>query len=532
MDDSLEVTGGAGGTAADLVALMGGASALTQAGGHLVDAGQEVARAGADPALLAGALVDPAGYAAVQQSLVPLAAHLPLEGARVTALGHGVRAAAIAYAATEAANEWLVVEARDALAAQAGKLVLRAAASPYGWALLAVPVAGWITYRGYPLLFEEHRRLWADVARGRFSPRSIDDRVLRMERGHLEALLADARAAGPAASFWAASHPEASQHLVGALPALLDGFSGPTALPRALNGQAALGWPPTTVEELALLLSVAGAVALPRVGLGADVTRVGPSVTTSAPTGVRDLLGRAVPYTPPTEPTVTATPSAYEPARIRVDRLDGARGTSWVVTIPPTQNWSVTGSRNPFDVSSNVHLMAGLPASSSRAAVDAMQAAGVRPGQPVMLVGYSQGGLTALQLASDPIVRQRVDVTSVLTAGSPTAGFAVPDDVAVLSLEHRQDLVVAADGEDNPDDPAWTTVRRDLLSGTGADARVATELPQRPWAAHHLTPYLGTAAMVDSSSDESVQVWMRSSAPFWAAPGTTATTTEFVATRE
>jgi hypothetical protein len=220
------------------------------------------------------------------------------------------------------------------------------------------------------------------------------------------------------------------------------------------------------------------------------------------------------------------------PGRIRVDRLDGARGTSWVVTLPSTQTWSVSGSRSPFDAASNVRLMAGLRSASSQAATETMQAAGVRPGQPVMLVGYSQGGLTALGLASDPGLRQRFDVTSVLTAGSPTGVFEAPNDVDVLSLEHEQDLVVAADGDDNPDDPTWTTVRRDLLSGTGADAGVAAKLPENPWAGHHLPPYLGTAAMVDGSTDESVRAWMRSAAPFWAAPGTTATTTEYAVARD
>lgn len=513
MSEPLHVEGGAGGTAADLLALTAAGSRLTRYGADLSDGGVRVVAVAGDPVLAVGAVVDPAGYAQVQQLLAPLALHLPLEGARVGALGVGVRTAAMAYAATEAATERLVVTTRDALAARLGKLGLRVAATPYGWVAVAVPTIGWLTARTVPLLVDESEQLISDAASGQFRIDSLDDRWLRLALLQQMALRGDLRTAGDAAVSWAAAHPEAGQHLVGAVPAAL----------RVSGG----------VEGLASVLGLLGLVALPGVAdRSASVRRAGAPTATSAPVGVLDLLGRAVPFAPPTEPTASVTPSAYAPGRVRVDRLDGPRGTSWVVTIPPTQTWSVAGHRSPFDAASNVHLMAGSPAASSRATTEAMAAAGVRPGQPVMLVGYSQGGLTAVQVAADPAVRERFEVTSVLTAGAPTGGFEAPDDVHVLSLEHRQDLVVAADGVDNPDGPTWTTVRRDLLVGTGSDARTAAELPDRPWAAHHLTPYLGTAALVDGSSDESVRAWMRSAAPFWDTPTTTATTTQYVATRD
>lgn len=519
MPEPLQVEGGAGGTAVDLLALNAAGSRLTQHGADLSDGGVRVAAVAGDPVLAVGAVVDPSGYAQVQQLLAPLAVHLPLEGARVGTLGVGVRAAAVAYAATEAATERLVVTTRDVLAARLGKLGLRLAATPYGWFALAVPTIGWMTARTAPLVLQESERLADDVASGQFRPDSLDDRGLRLALLQQVALRSDLRAAGDAAVSWVAAHPEAGQHLVGAVPAAL----------RVSGG----------VEGLASVLGLLGLVALPGVAdRSASVRRAGAPTVTSAPVGVLDLLGRAVPFAPPTEPTepteptASVTPSAYAPGHVRVDRLDGPRGTSWVVTIPPTQTWSLAGHRSPFDAASNVHLMAGSPAASSRATTEAMASAGVRSGQPVMLVGYSQGGLTAVQVAADPAVRERFEVTSVLTAGAPTGGFEAPDGVHVLSLEHRQDLVVAADGVDNPDDPTWTTVRRDLLVGTGEDARVAAELPDRPWAAHHLTPYLGTAALVDGSSDESVRAWMRSAAPFWDAPGTSATTTQYVARRD
>lgn len=537
--EPITVEGGAGGTAADLAAMHAAASVLGDAGADLLDAGVRAAAVAADPGLLPGALIDPAGYADVQQSLAVLVAQLPLEGARAVALDVGVRTAAHGYAAAELGAERLVVQARNTVASVAGRWALRLGATPYGLAAVVLPVAAWIGVRSYPPLFDELRTALGDVATGDFALDSVDDRILRMQREHLRLLLGDVDSMADAGSAWAMEHPEAVQHLVGAVPSAVSGFGGWILTPRPLTAtvpvrpELPLGRPIRTVEELALVASLVMLVAVPRTNdIGTHVRRVSPAVATSAPTGVRDLLGRAVPYAPPTEPTANVTPSAYVPGRVRVDRLDGPRGRSWVVTIPPTQTWALTGHRSAFDATSNVHLMAGMPAASSRAAADAMRAAGVRPGQPVMLVGYSQGGLTALQMASDPAVRQRFDVTSVLTAGSPSGDVEAPPGVDVLALEHRQDLVVAADGKDNPDDPRWTTVRRDLLGGTGADARTAAELPERPWAAHHLSPYLGTAAMADGSDDESLQAWRDGAAPFWASPGTTATTTEYAVNRD
>lgn len=538
MNGPLTVEGGAGGTAADLAAMLTAASTLGNAAADLLDVGTRAAAVATDPALLPGAVVDPSGYADVQQSLAVLAAGLPLEGARTAFLGVGVRAAAHGYAAAEAGTERLVVGVRNGIASSLGGWTLRLAVTPVGLAAVVLPVAAWITVRGVAPLLDEVRSALDDGTAGRFSLDSVDDRLLRMEREHLRSLRADIDTMTEAGSGWAVANPEAAQHLVGAVPSAFSGFSRWVLTPRPLgtspfDPDLPLGRPVRTVEELALIAALLGAAAVPRTNdIGASARRVAPPVATSAPTGVRDLLGRTVPYAPPTEPSASATPSAYSPGRIRVDRLDGPSGRSWVVTLPPTQTWAVTGHRSPFDATSNLHLMAGLPAASSRAAAEAMQSAGVRPGQPVMLVGYSQGGLTALQMAADPAVRQRFDVTSVLTAGAPTGDAEVSPGVDVLALEHRQDLVVAADGVDNPDDRAWTTVRRDLLSGSGGDPRVATELPDRPWAAHHLSPYLATAAMVDASTDDSVEAWRQAASPFWASPGTTGTTTEYAVTRD
>ena len=58
---------------------------------------------------------------------------------------------------------------------------------------------------------------------------------------------------------------------------------------------------------------------------------------------------------------------------------------------------------------------------------EAMNAAGIAPGEAVEFAGHSQGGIMAAQLAADPGVRARYNVVSVVTAGSPTATIAPSD---------------------------------------------------------------------------------------------------------
>lgn len=179
--------------------------------------------------------------------------------------------------------------------------------------------------------------------------------------------------------------------------------------------------------------------------------------------------------------------------------------------------------RQPLDGVANLRLVAGRATASRDAVLEALRQEDVQPGEPVVLVGHSQGGIIAASLAADPSVRARFSVTHVVTAGSPLGTFAVPDDVSVLSLEHRRDLVPRLDGGPNPDRPAWWTVRADPLTG----GRGGQEVP----AQHALSGYRGTAAAVDASADPSLALW-REGVQRVLGPGpTTGTVTDLVAVR-
>ncbi|MCW2503589.1 MAG: hypothetical protein JWO79_1873 [Actinomycetia bacterium] len=79
----------------------------------------------------------------------------------------------------------------------------------------------------------------------------------------------------------------------------------------------------------------------------------------------------------------------------------------------------------------------------SRSVAAALRLAGVPPGAELMLVGHSQGGIAAMNLAADP----RWHVTHVLAAGSPISNKRVPPGTRVLRVENRGDPVPLLDGD-------------------------------------------------------------------------------------
>ena len=144
----------------------------------------------------------------------------------------------------------------------------------------------------------------------------------------------------------------------------------------------------------------------------------------------------------------------YEEAGVisiqRVEHADG--GVSWVVYVPGTTDWTV-GDGEPQDLLTNLEGVGGTPTAMESAVVTAMRQAGIQPGEEVALYGHSQGGITVSNIAADPAIQDRYNITTVLTAGSPTAGADIPDDVHALHLENAGDAVPGLDAAPTPTGP-------------------------------------------------------------------------------
>ncbi len=174
-------------------------------------------------------------------------------------------------------------------------------------------------------------------------------------------------------------------------------------------------------------------------------------------------------------PAATETPHSASQALARIGELAAGRdegrieilehehpdGTrSWSVIMSGTQEW-LPGSDNPQDLLSNLQAVAGQQSDQRLAVLTAMEMAGIQSGEAVELVGHSQAGIIAAQLASDPGVLDRYDIVSTLTAGSPTAGFVPDSSVNMLNLENAADIVTALDGSPNLRTPGRTTISFD-----------------------------------------------------------------------
>lgn len=151
--------------------------------------------------------------------------------------------------------------------------------------------------------------------------------------------------------------------------------------------------------------------------------------------------------------------------QVVITKVVGPDGVErWIVNIPGTEPSRILG---PTGIDTDLATMGSATNASeqselSQAIVAAMKAAGVDDsGLDVMLSGHSLGGMVAADIASDPELVERFNITAVTTQGSPIAHYPITDGVEVLAFEHNQDPVPQLDGSDNPDRPNWTTVAVD-----------------------------------------------------------------------
>lgn len=191
---------------------------------------------------------------------------------------------------------------------------------------------------------------------------------------------------------------------------------------------------------------------------------------------------------------------------------DGTR--SYIVDIPGTKDWHpvpLTGYEKLNDLGTNLHAMGGDETAYQQGVVAALRRAGAGVDDPVMLVGHSQGGIVAARTAADLSAGGELNVTHVVTAGSPVGHIDMPADVQVLSLENGHDIVPHLDAADNPDRPNQVTVSFDTQHGAiGENHGIGSA-------------YLPAAAALDGSSDPSVAAYRDGADAFFAGDGTTVT---------
>ena len=180
-------------------------------------------------------------------------------------------------------------------------------------------------------------------------------------------------------------------------------------------------------------------------------------------------------------------PGAKSGDQIRIEKFSHpGEPDRFEVYIGGTVDFGVPPEGEPFDMTSNLQGIGGLPAGSVDAVRQAMADAGITAGSPVVLNGYSQGGLVGSLLAAsgDYNVRQLV------TFGSPSGLVEVPPDIPVLTVRHADDIVPATGGYDI--NPHALVIEREVFAGMAIPKDFAVP-------AHQLPEYRATAGLIDEA---------------------------------
>ena len=198
-----------------------------------------------------------------------------------------------------------------------------------------------------------------------------------------------------------------------------------------------------------------------------------------------------------------------------VTGTDGAR--RHIVFLPGVDDLDPTSIDGDVrDIGAAVSLEAGVPTAYGAGVVQALHDAGVRPGEDVLLVGHSQGGMQAAALAAQGTP---FHITQVVTAGSPVVPGGLPPGVGMLSLEHLGDGIPLLDAGATDASPNHVTVTVD--DGMELDLQ----------ANHGFTHYVAAAQAAQHSADPVVQHAVEGVVPFLAQPGDQVHSTVFQITR-
>ena len=167
-------------------------------------------------------------------------------------------------------------------------------------------------------------------------------------------------------------------------------------------------------------------------------------------------------------------------------------GNRFIAYLPGTQTWNPVGLSNPIDFTSNLQAMkgAGLAASErgvQLALAEAIKSAGVGASASILLVGHSQGGLIAANVAQTD-----KRVKGLVTFGAPISQLSDKIKVPTVAIQHKNDIVPKLGLNANPLAKNLVTVERVMP----ISSPIAMILE-----AHEITNYTKTAELADKSDE-------------------------------
>ncbi|MDT0203653.1 lipase family protein [Nocardioides sp. AE5] len=251
------------------------------------------------------------------------------------------------------------------------------------------------------------------------------------------------------------------------------------------------------------------------------------------PVGVHGSPDGRPPHTPPTDAAslMQGVADSYlagdgSSGSVRVTTVTNADGqVGYVVAIAGTENWGPGAGPFVRDATANLHLMAGRQTAAVEAVEAAIAAAGVPPGANIMLVGHSQGGMIAGELATSEGFRSAYQVSNVMTFGAPIDHLDLDPDVRVLQVQHAHDVVPRLDlGGIGPTTGGFADRQQTVTLDSPAGLLSVTEN-------HNYNRYVEsvhTALGADGPTGETLRAWQGdpSLAPFLVGDGDTSSSVD------
>ncbi|MDD6373628.1 MAG: hypothetical protein PUF97_04030 [Bifidobacteriaceae bacterium] len=218
-------------------------------------------------------------------------------------------------------------------------------------------------------------------------------------------------------------------------------------------------------NDLASAVTTASAPARAVIDRGAlDVYEVHPQTTIGKPGSIADALANE-------ERLISQNGPGYATVCIqKVRHSDGS--TSWIVMLPDSDTHEDSPCSGQFSQVLSSSSKHRLGSDEVKFARKAMEQAGIKKGDSIVLVGASEGGITAAALASD--LSGTYDFTHVVTAASPIANHPIPGKTYVTSVEMTGDPMSVLDGAENPSRESFLTVQGEV-DVRGGDGYTAVE---------------------------------------------------------
>lgn len=185
--------------------------------------------------------------------------------------------------------------------------------------------------------------------------------------------------------------------------------------------------------------------------------------------------------------------SSKKDPTIGIDLFIAEAGTKTaVVYVPGTQSFSFGDGDNPLDMASNIQAMAANGgAASEKAVLLAIKQAGLESTDELILVGHSQGGMVAANIAANP---SGFIAAGLISFGAPIAQLGKLS-IPVMAIEHTNDPVPNLSGRANPLKKNWVSVQR-VSSKAEANAVLFS---------HSLKSYRNTSLEIDRSVDTGIK---------------------------